>query len=166
MVPDFADVSTFLLLNQQKQRNLVLMERCLKKVVKWCLEHEIYMELLKNTLNLMIFGTKKNLAHLALGKIWVKISWWRHHRRKSENHQKMMMTIFNLLEILQWCVFYYHKTTLKKSTLYQFPNKKDTVLYFWPKCIENIGKSGHIPNKSPVTFDRGVQMTWNFAKRC
>ena len=129
MVPDFADVSTFLLLDQQNQRNLVLMGRCLKKVIKWCLEHEIYMELSKNTLNLMIFGTKKNLEHLALGKIWVKISWWRHHRRKSENHQKMMMTIFNLLEIL----------TL---TLYQFPNKKDTVLCFGLKCIEKIGKSG------------------------
>ena len=34
MVPDFADVSTFLLLDQQNQRNLVLMGRCLKKVIK------------------------------------------------------------------------------------------------------------------------------------
>ena len=70
MVPDFADVSTFLLLDQQNQRNLVLMEKCLKKVIKLSLKHEIYMELLQNTLYLMIFGTKKNLAPLALGKIW------------------------------------------------------------------------------------------------
>ena len=62
MVPDFADVSTFLLLDQQKQRNLVLMGRCLKKVIKWCLEHEIYMELLKNALNMMIFGMKKKFG--------------------------------------------------------------------------------------------------------
>ena len=121
MVPDFADVSTFLLLDQQKQRNLVLMGRCLKKVIKWCLEHEIYMELLKNTLNLMIFGTKIFLAHLALGKIWVKISWWRHHRRKSENHQKMMMTIFNLLKEVSFNII---KLPWKNQLYISFQTKK------------------------------------------
>ena len=69
MVPNFADVSTFLLIDQQNQRNLVPMGKRLKKVIKICLEHEIYMELSQNTLYLMIFDTKKNLAPLALGKI-------------------------------------------------------------------------------------------------
>ena len=66
MVSNFADVSTFLLLDQQNQRNLVPMGKCLKKVIKICLEHEIYMELSQNTLYLMIFGTQKiwHLWHL------------------------------------------------------------------------------------------------------
>ena len=73
MVPDFADVSTFLLLDQQNQQNLVHMEKCLKRVIKLSLKHEIYMELLQNTLYLMIFGKKKIFAPLGLGKILVKI---------------------------------------------------------------------------------------------
>ena len=73
MVPDFADVSTFLLLDQQNQRNLVHMEKCLKKVIKLSLRHEIYMELLQNTLYLMILPQKK-LTPFAIGKIRVKIS--------------------------------------------------------------------------------------------
>ena len=72
MVPDFADVSTFLLLDQQNQRNLVHMEKCLKKVIKLSLKHEIYMELLQSTLYLMIFGTKKILHLWDLGKFWSK----------------------------------------------------------------------------------------------
>ena len=101
MVLDFAYVSTFLLPDQQNQRNIVLMGKCLKKVFWLSLEHETYMELLQNTLYLMIFGTKKNLAPLGLGKICVKILWWRHHGKKSKNHQKMMMFTFILFEILQ-----------------------------------------------------------------
>ena len=72
MVPDFADVSTFLLLDQQNQRNLVHMEKCLKKVIKLSLKHEIYMELLQNTLYLMIFGTKKTWHLWHLGKFGEK----------------------------------------------------------------------------------------------